>query len=76
MTTLIVYPNDENEGGFTILNPNLACGLTLDQIAEKDVPKGKPYLFIDSSQIPMEYREFRNAWELDFSGAKVNGEQQ
>jgi hypothetical protein len=56
----IVYPN--GEGGVTILIPALECGLTIEEIAVKDVPKGKPYKIVDVSEIPSD-RTFRNAWE-------------
>ncbi len=60
MEKRIVYPN--GEGGVTILIPALECGLTIEEIAVKDVPKGKPYKIVDVSEIPSD-RTFRNAWE-------------
>jgi len=60
MNQRIIYPNDE--GGVSILIPAPECGLTIEQIAEKDVPTGKPYQIVDVSEIPTD-RTFRNAWE-------------
>lgn len=60
MEKRIVYPN--GEGGVTILIPAPECGLTIEEIAVKDVPKGKPYKIVDVSEIPSD-RTFRNAWE-------------
>jgi hypothetical protein len=60
MEKRIVYPN--GEGGVTILIPSPECGLTIEEIAVKDVPKGKPYKIVDVSEIPSD-RTFRNAWE-------------
>lgn len=38
------------------------CGLTIKQIADKDVPSGKSYKIVDIADIPSD-RTFRNAWE-------------
>ena len=59
MTKRIIYPTDE--GGVAIIVP-ANCGLTIEQIAAKDVPTGKPYKIVDVSDIPTD-RTFRNAWE-------------
>jgi len=59
MTQLIIYPNDN--GGVAIIIP-ADCGLTIEQIADKDVPAGKPYKIVDVADIPTD-RTFRNAWE-------------
>jgi hypothetical protein len=60
MNKRIIYPNDE--GGVSILVPAPECGLTIEEIAAKDVPAGKPYKIVDVSDIPTD-RTFRNAWE-------------
>jgi hypothetical protein len=60
MNKRIIYPN--NEGGVAIIVPAPQCGLTIEQIAAKDVPKGKPYKIVDVKDIPTD-RTFRNAWE-------------
>jgi hypothetical protein len=60
MTQLIIYPNDN--GGVCILTPAPECGLTIEEIAAKDVPAGKPYKIVDVADIPTD-RTFRNAWE-------------
>lgn len=54
------------DGTVGILHPILDCGLTLDEIIAKDVPKGVPYEIVDDSAIPAD-REFRNAWKHDLS---------
>jgi hypothetical protein len=56
----VIYPNDE--GGVAIIIPAAECGLTIEEIAAKDVPAGKPYKIVDVSDIPTD-RTFRNAWE-------------
>ncbi len=60
MTKRIIYPTDN--GGVAIIVPALDCGLTIEEIAAKDVPQGKPYKIVDVADIPTD-RTFRNAWE-------------
>jgi hypothetical protein len=60
MNKLIIYPSDA--GGVAIVVPAGDCGLTIEEIAAKDVPIGKPYKIVDASDIPTD-RTFRNAWE-------------
>ena len=60
MNQRIIYPNDE--GGVSVIIPAPECGLTIEEIAAKDVPAGKPYKIIDVSEVPTD-RTFRNAWE-------------
>lgn len=59
----IVYTRPD--GGVSVVHPNLDCGLSIEQIAAKDVPAGIDYWIIDASELPS--REYRNAWELNFS---------
>ncbi len=56
----IIYPTPE--GGVAIIVPAPDCGLTIEQIAAKDVPAGVPFRIVEASDIP-EDRTFRNAWE-------------
>jgi hypothetical protein len=58
MNKRIIYQNDE--GGISIIVP-AECGLTIEEIAAKDVPIGKEYHIVDVSDIPTD-RTFRNAW--------------
>ncbi len=60
MNQRIIYPSDT--GGVCVLTPVLECGLTIEEIAAKDVPAGKPYKIVDVSDIPTD-RTFRDAWE-------------
>lgn len=64
MTQAIIYPNDE--GGVALVMPAPECGLTVEEIARKDVPVGKPYHIINADQVPQDHIFF-NAWEADFS---------
>lgn len=58
----IIYPN---ETGISVIIP-ADCGLTTEQIACKDVPKGAPFLIVDTVDVPTD-RTNREAWEADFS---------
>jgi hypothetical protein len=60
MTKRIIYPTDE--GGVAVIIPAPECGLTVEEIAAKDVPAGKPFKIIDTADVPTD-RTFRNAWE-------------
>lgn len=62
LTRRIVYPFG---GGIAVLVP-CKCGLTVEQIAQKDVPAGVPYLIVDATDIPTD-RTYRSAWRADFS---------
>jgi hypothetical protein len=59
MNQRIIYPTDD---GVAIIIPSPDCGLTIEEIAAKDVPAGKPFKIVDVTDIP-EDRTFRNAWE-------------
>jgi hypothetical protein len=58
MDKRIVYTNDD--GTIAIIVP-ADCGLTVEEIAAKDVPAGKEYHIVNVSDIPSD-RTFRNAW--------------
>ena len=60
MNSRIIYPTDD--GGVAIVIPADECGLTIEEIAVKDVPAGKPYKIVDVADIPSD-RTFRDAWE-------------
>ena len=59
MNQRIIYPSDN--GGVCIIIPAPECGLTIEQIAAKDVPAGKPFKIVDVSEIPTD-RSMRDAW--------------
>lgn len=60
MKQRIIYPTDD--GGVAVIIPAPECGLTIEEIAAKDVPAGKPFKIVEDTDIPTE-RTFRNAWE-------------
>jgi hypothetical protein len=61
MNQRIIYKTDA--GGVAVLIP-ADCWLTIEQIAAKDVPTGKPYNIVDVSEIPTD-RQWRNEWTVD-----------
>lgn len=65
---VVVYELDD--GGVGLLIPSANCGLTLSQIISKDLDSGTKYKILDRSEMPVD-REFRNAWEMDFTDADI-----
>jgi len=61
MDQRIIYQN--NTGGVAVLIP-ADCGLTIEEIAAKDVPTGKPYKIVDVSDVPTD-RQWRDQWTVD-----------
>lgn len=64
----IIYPN---ETGIAVITPT--GELSLEETAKKDVPTGVKYKIIDDTDLPSD-RDFRNAWEFDFSDSDGVGE--
>ena len=64
----ILYPN--SEGGVSVINPT--GELSIENVCQKDVPAGTPYLIVEDDVIPSD-RSFRNAWEADFSNPDGHG---
>lgn len=62
MAERIVY--QKPDGGMAIIIPALGCGLTVEEIAEKDVPTGLPYKIMDTVDLPSD-RSQRDLWTVD-----------
>lgn len=62
MSQRIIYKN--KDGGVSVIIPWLGSGLTIEQIASKDVPTGLPYKIVDASEIPTD-RSARALWDID-----------
>lgn len=69
MNQRIIYSNAS--GGVSVVIPAPESGLSIDEIAAKDVPNGTPYSIVDISTIPDD-RTFRNAWEKQINSIKIN----
>lgn len=61
MNKKIIYPQDS---GIAVIHPS--GDLSIEETALKDVPTGVKYKIIDSTDLPAN-KDFRNAWEFDFS---------
>jgi hypothetical protein len=58
----ILYPNPD--GGLCVIHST--GELPIEDVCQKDVPAGVPYLIVSDGDIPSD-RTFRGAWETDFS---------
>jgi hypothetical protein len=70
MSKVIIYPNDR--GGIAIVYPAPNCGLSIEEIARKDVPAGLPHLILDETDVPTDHTFFE-AFEADFSEPHGHG---
>jgi len=62
MNERIIYETEE--GGVAVIIPAPECGLTIEEIAAKDVPEGVNYHIVDVSEVPSD-RTFREAWSWE-----------
>lgn len=62
MDQRIIYPNDDGGVSILIPTPEYLETHTIEELAAKDVPEGKPFKIVDVEDIPTD-RTFRNAWE-------------
>lgn len=62
MDKRIIYPQDNGIVAIITPTPEYLADHTIEELAIKDVPAGKPYKIIDASDIPTD-RTFRDAWE-------------
>jgi hypothetical protein len=59
----IIYPAGD---GIAVLIPAETSGLSIVEIARKDVPAGIPYRIVDETDIPADRSE-RELWTANFS---------
>jgi hypothetical protein len=64
VTQRIIYQTDE--GGIAVIIPATEAleQYSIEAIALKDVPAGKPFKIVDTADVPSD-RTFRSAWEVD-----------
>ena len=62
----IIYPSDEGGVAVVIPAPEWLAqeGNTIEALAAKDVPEGKPWQIVDAADIPTD-RLFRGAWSWE-----------
>jgi hypothetical protein len=58
----IIFPNDKGGVSFIIPTGEIA----IEEVARKDVPAGKPYLFVEDT-VELPDNDFFDAWIADFS---------
>jgi hypothetical protein len=66
----IVFEKEDGSVGF--MQPVLVPGTTVMDVAQKDVPVGKPFLLVASEDMPSE-PIYHPAWEVDFSDPDGHG---
>ena len=64
----ILFQNPD--GSLSVIHPT--GELPIEDVCQKDVPAGTPYLVVEDDAIPSD-RTFRNAWEADFSNPDGHG---
>lgn len=64
MTQRIIYQTDEGGVAVLIPTPEALELYGIEAIALKDVPAGKPFKIVDTTDVPSD-RTFRAAWEVD-----------
>jgi hypothetical protein len=62
MNKRIIYQTADGGVAIIIPSPEYLKTHTIEELASKDVPDGKPFKIIDNSDIPTD-RTFRDAWE-------------
>ena len=62
MTKRIIYQNDNGGVSILIPTPEYLETHTIEELAAKDVPEGKPFKIVNTEDIPTD-RTFRDAWE-------------
>lgn len=70
MSKRIIYQTDN--GGVALITPVMDCGLTVEEIARKDVPAGVPFKIIYTVEVPDD-STFRAAWEADMTSPHGTG---
>ena len=66
--TKILFQN--SDGGISVIHPT--GELPIEDLCQKDVPAGTPYLIVEDDVVPSD-RSFRGAWEADFSNPDGTG---
>ena len=64
MNQRIIYPTDDGGVAILIPAPEYLAEHTIEELAAKDVPAGKPFKIVDASAVPSD-RAYRAAWVID-----------
>jgi len=68
MSQAIIFTNDN--GGVSTCIPT--GEISIDAVMEKDVPKGKGARIVNLADLPNQYNDFYDAWEMDATSVTVN----
>jgi hypothetical protein len=68
MTQAIIFTNDN--GGVSTCIPT--GELSINAVMEKDVPKNKGARIVNIVDLPNQYNDFYDAWEMDATSVTVN----
>jgi len=60
----IIYKRPEPDGRVVVMSASPEWGGTMEELAQKDVPRGLKYKIVEDSVILID-RTFRGAWEVD-----------
>jgi hypothetical protein len=64
----IIFTNDN--GGVATCIPT--GEISIEAVMEKDVPKGRGARIVNIADLPNQYNDFYDAWEMDSTSVKVN----
>ena len=70
MSKTILYPN--SNGSVVFVWPAPDTEFSVEQIAQKDVPEGVPYIIANTADLPSDHAFFE-AFEADFSNPDGHG---
>ena len=65
---VIIFTNDN--GGVATCIPT--GEISIEAVLEKDVPKGRGARIVNYTDLPNQYNDFYDAWEMDASSVTVN----
>jgi len=66
MSKVIIFKDDQGRVVEMFPTPDILQTRTVEEVAQKDVPSGKPYKIVEASDLPTD-QTFRDAWEVDES---------
>jgi hypothetical protein len=68
MSQAIIFTNDN--GGVSTCIPT--GEISIEAVLDKDVPKGKGARIVNLADLPNQYNDFYDAWEMDATSVTVN----
>lgn len=68
MTQAIIFTNDN--GGVSTCIPT--GEISIEAVMDKDVPKGKGARIVNLADLPNQYNDFYDAWEMNATSVTVN----